>query len=239
MYALDEFKELCIHNKYTKWYFELMSRAVSRHWDKSGKYGYVEKHHIIPKSIIKNNYTVCLTAKEHFISHLLLSKMLSGKNKSKMSFALKRFMHGSHKQISSNSYDYIKKLHSEACSERTHLYWQTKTKQERSLLRSGSKNGRFGKPISDVTKDKIGQSNKGKLSKEKHPLWGTGHSLTTKQKLSDQKKGKPVPHLLGYKAVLGKKVFNDGLVNKYFCLKDEIPSGWSLGRIKRIDVANV
>ena len=57
---------------------------------KSIKNGTLEKHHILPKSLggtnDKNNL-VYLTVREHFVAHLLLTKMYSGKDKAKMIFA--------------------------------------------------------------------------------------------------------------------------------------------------------
>lgn len=51
---------------------------------------YTETHHIIPKSIGGTNDSsnlVELTAKEHFICHMLLVKMLEGEHKQKMVYA--------------------------------------------------------------------------------------------------------------------------------------------------------
>lgn len=76
-----------IDNKYTKWYFTIISNAQSR----DNVTGYTEKHHIIPRSLGGNNKLdnlVVLTAREHFICHLLLPSMLEGKNKRKMYHAL-------------------------------------------------------------------------------------------------------------------------------------------------------
>jgi hypothetical protein len=72
-------------NKYTRWYYNIITNAQSRSID-----GYTEKHHIIPQSLGGSNQLdnlVRLTAREHFICHLLLTKMVVGHNKSKMSQA--------------------------------------------------------------------------------------------------------------------------------------------------------
>lgn len=62
-------------NKYTKWYFKLIEY---RKINVVNLEEYFETHHIIPKCLggsddIEN--LVKLTAREHFISHLLLTKM--------------------------------------------------------------------------------------------------------------------------------------------------------------------
>lgn len=39
---------------------------------------YKERHHVIPKSFIDNNYLVFLTPREHYIAHKILSKCFTG-----------------------------------------------------------------------------------------------------------------------------------------------------------------
>ena len=51
-------------------------------------------------------------------------------------------------------------------------------------MKSGSKNGRYGKKVSIETREKISKANKGKLKGENHPLWKIGHSQETKNKMS-------------------------------------------------------
>jgi hypothetical protein len=75
-------------NKYTTWYYSIINRAQLRQLSISE---YREKHHIIPKSLGGNNSKdnlVSLTAREHFICHLLLPKMVDSTYKSKMLYAL-------------------------------------------------------------------------------------------------------------------------------------------------------
>ena len=121
----EQLKDWCFQNKYTKWYFSIIENAENRYnqTDKS----YKEKHHILPKSIFKNNDTVHLTAREHFICHMLLPKMLKDKkHKRKMKLALHRLIHGNKNQIyckSSKIYNILKKWHSDAAKERTNEYW--------------------------------------------------------------------------------------------------------------------
>jgi hypothetical protein len=71
-----------IDNKDTRWYFNIINRAKPRHLTE-----YSENHHIVPKSLGGNNSKenlVQLTAREHFICHRLLIRMLVGENKGKM-----------------------------------------------------------------------------------------------------------------------------------------------------------
>ena len=74
-----------IDNKYTQWYYSIVNFAKSRKIS-----GYTEKHHIIPKSCGGDNSQsnlVTLTAKEHFICHLLLTKAVSREYRAKMVYA--------------------------------------------------------------------------------------------------------------------------------------------------------
>jgi len=75
-----------LDNKYKKWHDSIIDRAKNRVLS-----CYVEKHHIIPKSCSgsnnKNNL-VFLTAREHFIIHLLLTKCVIKKYQFKMIKAL-------------------------------------------------------------------------------------------------------------------------------------------------------
>lgn len=63
--------------KYTRWYYHIIERAKTRSVS-----GYTERHHIIPKSLGGSNIVknlVRLTAREHFICHWLLTKMVDNK----------------------------------------------------------------------------------------------------------------------------------------------------------------
>lgn len=102
-----------LQNKYTKYYFNITSNAQAR----SKPEGYVEKHHIIPRSFggtnAKSNIAI-LTAREHFIVHRLLLKMTVGPNKRKMAMALSMFLTGCRNhigryQVSSREYELIRK----------------------------------------------------------------------------------------------------------------------------------
>ena len=74
-----------IDNKYTTWYNNIIAKAMDRNL-----VGYCENHHIIPQSLRGNNKKenlVRLTAKEHFVCHLLLTKMVVDTYKEKMIYA--------------------------------------------------------------------------------------------------------------------------------------------------------
>ena len=75
-----------IQNKYKRWYDSIISKSQSR--SLLNEYG--EIHHIIPRSLGGNNTPgnlVKLSAREHFICHVLLTKFTNGVNRHKMLYA--------------------------------------------------------------------------------------------------------------------------------------------------------
>jgi hypothetical protein len=74
-----------LNNKYSTWYYNIINNSKNRLLT-----GYKEKHHIIPRCLggkdTKDNLAI-LTAREHFIVHLLLCKFTTGQIKMKMAYA--------------------------------------------------------------------------------------------------------------------------------------------------------
>jgi hypothetical protein len=142
-------------NKYTRWYNQIIENARSRTID-----GYVEKHHIKPRSLggsdaIDN--VVALTAREHFICHWLLIKITAGEDRYKMINALRMMRAEKAGQqryatkLTSRVYENIKQEYSKLQSERT----------------CGEKNPMWGKTHTDEACKNISQKNTGKkLTKE-------------------------------------------------------------------------
>jgi hypothetical protein len=102
-----------INNKYTRWYNHIIASGKERMVTTD----YTETHHIIPKSLGGSNNTknlVVLTAREHFICHLLLPKMTAGKDKYKMVFALQAmvFLNNDHQhryKVTNRVYETLKR----------------------------------------------------------------------------------------------------------------------------------
>jgi hypothetical protein len=111
-----------LQNKYTQWYYNIIQQAQSRILSPDV---YVEKHHIMPSSLGGNNSKsniVRLTPREHFVCHLLLTKMTTGNALFKMKHAVSMLMNakniGRGRYIpSSRLYAYVKKCHLEAIKE--------------------------------------------------------------------------------------------------------------------------
>lgn len=106
-----------LRNKYTRWYKSLIASARSR----KDKPSYVERHHILPISLGGKDTSanlVDLTAREHFIAHLLLTKMTEGLARRKMSYAFSFMLIRNSKlknriECASRWYEYSRKLLSE------------------------------------------------------------------------------------------------------------------------------
>lgn len=158
-----------IHNKYYTWYFSIINRSKSRKLVESV---YIEKHHIIPKSLDGTNdpaNIVSLTAKEHFICHMLLIKFTSGKYKSKMinaAWAIANLKTKDQPRTKVNS--------------RSYAILREQFAKQYALWRTGQKH-------SPETKAKMSIAHKGKPSK----LKGVPRTAKTKAKISNSLKGKP------------------------------------------------
>jgi hypothetical protein len=63
--------------KYERWYWSIIENAVSRGWSRKNSPCYVEGHHPYPEGLFGkkgNTWVVFVTAREHYVLHLLLSK---------------------------------------------------------------------------------------------------------------------------------------------------------------------
>jgi hypothetical protein len=164
-----DFKNYCLKNKYSKWYFNIIENALARGWTKKISPIYVESHHIIPKSILKNNDTVFLTAREHFICHLLLTKMLESIDKNKMLHALWNISHHMKDlrklKINSTIYSNLKKQHSEMVSK------NSSGKNNSMYGLKGDKHPAFGYKHTEEHKNYI----KSLVSGKNNPMYGKQH----------------------------------------------------------------
>lgn len=117
-----------LDNKYTRWYYNIIDHRKKNIFE-----GYTENHHIIPSCMGGSNSKdnlVSLSAKEHFICHLLLTKMIDdSKLKGKLIYALKRMLYENknHKRYltkNSRTYQYIRERVSEETSKWSLEMWK-------------------------------------------------------------------------------------------------------------------
>lgn len=157
-------------NKYTNWYYSIISSAKCQLRNK--KDGYFESHHIIPKCM-GGIETVLLTAREHYVCHLLLTKMtINSKDRARMAFALiqmSRFNENHNRyKAKSKLYEYARKINAKAVSE-----FHT------------------GKIVSNATRKKLGDVQRG-VAKSKHHIDAlkASHKGMTGRKHSEETKAK-------------------------------------------------
>lgn len=170
------------NNKYTTTYFNIIMRASQRPATKKAAnklFGYVEKHHIIPKSMGGSDdkaNLVFLTAKEHFIAHMLLVKMvIDNAHLNSMRFALWKFNQRNKQQdrktLTSWEYEYLKRNVAIASSEmntgKVMKKWTDEQKLAMSVARKGVPSPLKGSTLSQATKDKISAKHKGRVSPTK------------------------------------------------------------------------
>lgn len=161
--------------------------------------GYTEKHHIFPISIFgKNKRVVVLTAREHYIAHVLLEKVyikrygLKDHRTIKMTYA-HSIMKGNGGYVNSYLYECARVRFSEAKKDKNHPMFGKTLSEEHKAKISAAKKGKpawnRGKTLSEESKAKISAARKGKTFSEEH-----------KVKLSKSHKGQ-IPWNKGYKDI--------------------------------------
>ena len=210
---------------YIKIYWSIIHNRLHNKVD-----GYVEHHHIIPRSEGGNDdksNIVALTAREHYICHLLLAKIY---NDYKMLSAVVFMQCKTKRQkrdfkFNSHLYEQIRKdfsiknseAHKGKPSWNKGRKWSDATKAKISNSKRGQQSWLKGKHLSAETKAKLSAARKGKKFK---PL-----SDEHKKAISEGNKGRKC-------ANKGKLWVNDGIKNSYILIGEELPPGFVYGRIK-------
>lgn len=245
-------------NKYTEWYIKLVESRKNR---KLSDKTYYEIHHIIPKCIDGSNEDenlVKLTLREHYIAHLLLTKMFSDKIiTSKMYFGLSTF----------------RQSHNESRKNYKFTSHQYKVLRESHYKSLSLNHPMKGKTPSKETKDKISKANTGKIRSEEfktnrsiymkipennpfygrdvsgkknpmyglkgaeHPSFGLKRTDEQKEKIRNTHLGKPKSDEHKEKLSIiaknrkGCKYYNNGLRNIKIKEGQDIPDGYIRGKM--------
>lgn len=228
-----EFERYCLNNKYSKWYFRIIDSAIVRGWNRKNTDVYLESHHYVPKSF-GGTETVYLTAKEHFICHLLLFKMFIGDDKRKMSWALNNMRRNNKYQkryINSSVYKILKenlkhtaetiekvssklrgKPKSESHRKNLSIVMKKRILTEETLqkISESVRKANLGKPKSEEHKLKISKSKLGKsvCAGNNNPMFGKKGDLSPHfgKKQTEEHKEKRLSKVRGRKQSLESKI---------------------------------
>jgi len=168
------FEEYCAinDNKYYKWYCNIITKRIKNEPNDN----YCEKHHVIPKCIEKCDMVVKLTAREHFVVHLLLPRFVKdNQHKQKLIYALWGICNQANAlqkrvTINSRTYEDVKKMFSKRISGKNH--WMKDPERRRKLSEKCK-----GRKMSEETKQKLSKM-------------FSGRKITWKDKISKSNKGK-------------------------------------------------
>ena len=182
---LTTYPTVFVNNKYLHWYEHLTSTP--------SLVGYLEKHHIVPKSIVPNNTVVSLTARQHYIAHLLLIRCINPIYRKKMLYAITAMKMRTAKNTKFNA-RLFEKLKIEANISRSiALKGRTHSPKARAKIKAS----RALQVISDETKLKMSKAHKGRknspeaIERVRQSHIGSKRSEETKQKLREARKSYP------------------------------------------------
>lgn len=160
---------------YKKIHDRIIKRAKNRIID-----GYIEKHHIIPKCMggdNKKNNLVKLTAKEHWLIHLLLIEIYPDNIKLKLAIRKMMIRSGNQQRnyiISGKQFERLRIMVSEAHSKlltgRKMAPFSDEHKKNISLSRIGQPSGKKGYKLTDEQKLRISKSSKGRNLGDKNHM---------------------------------------------------------------------
>ena len=218
------------NNKYQKWYDHLIDRARNRTIE-----GYVEKHHIVPRSLggtDEESNLVKLTAREHVIAHMLLPRFVDEPRK--MWYALWCMVNTNGIKVNSRLYEQVRveghqklvaspewlESVNKACLERAknNLEWRHNNK---IAIQKLSKDPEWLRKVKE-----------GNQKKAKDPEW------LRKVKENNQKKAQDPLHRAKLKVAWERRKQKQNQDPAYKLFKTEYTkAGWATRRKKRLPVS--
>ncbi len=189
--------DILLSNKYSRWYFGIIDKARGQNRRRKRDL-YYERHHVLPVCLYPQfskdeDNLVLLTAREHFVCHWLLTKMVHEKRHyQQLLNALGKMMQAAiwHERDIIRSgwrYEVCRKAHSKRCSIIMSEMHKGKTisPQQREKLRIASTGLRHtaeakekiaaskrGVPRSEETKEKLRRATVEQLKRQGHPNRG-------------------------------------------------------------------
>lgn len=226
-----------LENKYTRIYFALIESAKGKPRSR-GDGVYYERHHVIPRSLggrDDGTNFVLLTAREHFVCHLLLCHMVEGRDAYKMASALMKmaFCKTEHQQrrFTSAQYELARKVnHKRKAGVPTGIpAWNKGLDVTDERIKAYTAKAQATKAtrtyvVSAETRAKIAKTSR----RPRTPL-----SEDHKRLLSEQRKGmKRRPHTAETRQKQGGIEFHDPETKRTIRFKsmDAVPDGWVRGR---------
>ena len=200
---------LFLDNKYTACYYSIINRAKSRLLPEEV---YSEIHHILPRSLGGDNSTgnlVQLSGREHFICHILLTKMTKGREKYSMIHAaigMKRARDYQDRYINGRLYETVRKEFALISSQRNK--GKTATAETRAKMSIASK-GRPKGPMSDEQKLKRSLTQKGRPSHKKGKIAGPQHTPESKAKIAESNRRRAYSQETKDKIAAGVRAANE------------------------------
>ena len=180
---------------------------------------YIEKHHIVPKSLggsNKKSNLIPLSKREHYIAHLLLWQTYKGVMARAFHFISN--LQNKNKRLTSRQYAQLKK----------ELHWSEEAKKRMSQTKKGQKNSL--EHNENIRLAKLGKKNPmyGKTGKDSHS-YGKGLSEETKEKISKALTGRTFSEETKDKMSKTRK----GMI-----MKESQLANLNKGRIKKFYVSN-
>jgi len=204
-----------LSNKYTRWYMSIVSRPDTTST-------YTERHHIVPRSLGGSNSRdniVALSARQHFVAHLLLTKMVTGEAKRKMCWAL-------HRMAFSNNGEHERRFTSSEYS------------MARRIFARFVSNTQKGVPKSELAKQRMKESSKRRWDRVRAGL--ETHKTTKGYTYKHKKKRKvtgPLSLETRAKMAAVKWMWHPNETPKRVRPEDiseHLSSGWSFGRAAKV-----
>lgn len=149
-------EHIFLNNKYRQWYYNIIQNRLS-----NPATGYTERHHILPKSLGGSNEQsnlVALTAREHYLCHLLLIKITNGNAHTSMLRAFNAFkMSGSKnpRQLTARQYQTARLLTQGLPAWNSGKQHSPETRAKISASRKGQQSPMKGKQFSNEAKANI------------------------------------------------------------------------------------